>query len=404
MRLLYLNPLASMGGAERVLLDLLGMVRRTRPTWPIGLVVGHDGPLADDARRLGVKTIIAPFPKEFARLGDAGLSGAAWPRFVGRAVSGSVSILKYVRDIRREVAAFAPDIMHSNGYKMHLVAACARPAHAALIWHFHDYLSSRPVSSRLIKQLKGRCSAIAAVSESVAMDIRAELGSAVDITTVWNAVDLARFTPEGPRLDLDGLAGLPPASPGVVRVGLVATFARWKGHALFLEMLKPIVSTHNVRGYIVGGPLYETDGSQYSIEELRAVAARLGIGASIGFTGFVQDSSAALRALDIVVHASTSPEPFGLSIAEAMATARPVVVSNAGGVVELVTPERDALTYPPGDRDALSRQVQRLVINPSLRRKLGVAARQTAAEQFNPVRFAEQMLSLYARFDRAAAA
>ena len=404
MRLLYLSPLASMGGAERVLLDLLGMVRQARPSWPVGLLVAHDGPLADDARCLGVKTIIAPYPKEFARLGDAGLSGAAWARFVGRAVSGSVSTLAYVRHIRREVAEFAPDILHSNGYKMHLVGACARPANAALIWHFHDYLSSRPVSSRLIKQLKGRCSAIAAVSESVAGDIRRQLGDTVSVQAVWNAVDLSRFAPGGPRLDLDRLAGLPPAQPGVVRVGLLATFARWKGHATFLEMLQPLVAQYNVRGYIVGGPLYETDGSQYTIEELRATATRLGIAQSVGFTGFVHDPSAALRALDVVVHASTSPEPFGLSVAEAMATAKPVVVSSAGGVVEFVTPERDALTYSPGDAQALSRQVRRLVTNAALRRQLGDAARQAATERFNPARFAEQMLALYARFDRAAAA
>jgi glycosyltransferase involved in cell wall biosynthesis len=404
MRLLYLSPLASMGGAERVLLDLLGMVRRARPAWPVGLVVAHDGPLADDSRRLGVKTIVAPFPKEFARLGDAGLSGARWARFVGRAVSGSVSTLAYVRHVRSEVAAFAPDIIHSNGYKMHLVGACVRPAHTALVWHFHDYLSSRPVSSRLIRQLQGRCSAIAAVSESVAADLRQQLGTAANVTTVWNAVDSTRFAPDGPRLELDKLARLGPAAPGTVRVGLLATFARWKGHAAFLEALKPLVAAGNVRGYIIGGPLYETDGSQYTIEELRAMAERLGIGASIGFTGFVNDPAAALRALDVVAHTSTSPEPFGLSVAEAMATARPVVVSNAGGVAELVNAEHDALTYAAGDVEGLSRQVRRLVTNASLRRRLGEAARQSAIERFSPSRFADQMLALYARFDRTAAA
>ena len=409
MRLLYLNPLASMGGAERVLLDLLGMVRQARPSWPVGLLLASDGPLADDARRLGVRTSVVPFPRELARLGDAGLSGAgtgpaAWARFMGRAVGGSFSSLAYVHRLRREIAAFEPDVMHSNGFKMHLLGACARPSQAALIWHFHDYLSSRPVSSRLIKQLKGRCDAIAAVSGSVAADIREQLGDAVEINTVWNAVDLGKFRPEGPRLDLDALAGLPPARPGVVRVGLVATFARWKGHITFLEMLKPLVSAHNVRGYIVGGPLYETDGSQYSIAELRAAAARLGMAESVGFTGFVKDSSAARRALDVVVHASTSPEPFGLSIAEAMATARPVVVSNGGGVVELVVSERDALTYRSGDSVELTRQVQRLVVDASLRRQLGEAARQAAIERFNPTRFTEQMLDLYGRVNRAAAA
>src|SRR5205814_2900688 len=104
---------------------------------------------------------------------------------------------------------FNPDIVHSNGLKMHLLGAVARPVRSSLIWHFHDYLGSRPVTSRLVRQLKGRCRASVAVSDSVAADIRRELGATMDISTVWNGVDLKRFTPDGPRLDLDALARLP---------------------------------------------------------------------------------------------------------------------------------------------------------------------------------------------------
>jgi glycosyltransferase involved in cell wall biosynthesis len=233
-----------MGGAERVLLDLLAMVRSARPSWSVGLLTAGDGPLADEARRLGVQTMVLPFPRELARLGDSGLSDAealpsAWAKFMGRAVGGSVSILNYVRHLRREMARFEPDVVHSNGFKMHLLGACARPVDTALIWHFHDYLGSRPVTCRLIRQFKGRCSAIAAVSNSVAVDVRRQLGPSINIETVWNAVDLAKFRPEGPRLDLDALAGLPQAAHGVLRVGLVATFARWKGQLTFLKVLQP---------------------------------------------------------------------------------------------------------------------------------------------------------------------
>ena len=55
----------------------------------------------------------------------------------------------------------------------------------------------------------------------------------------------------------------------------------------------------------------------------------------MGFTGFVAHSAAAMRTLDVVVHASTEPEPFGLVIAEAMATGRPVIISYSGGAEEL---------------------------------------------------------------------
>ena len=330
VRLLYLSPTAAMGGAERVLLDLLTMVREARPSWTIGLISGNDGPLVDDARALGVTTTTLPFPRDFARLGDAGLvTPATWARFARHAVGGSLSTLRYVQQLRAAISGFSPDVVHSNGIKMHVLGALVRPSRAALVWHFHDYPGARPVTSRLVRGLKSRCSSVVAVSDSVATDIRRELGPGLDVRTIWNSVDLDRFTPEGPRVDLDALAGLAPASTGLPRIGLVATFARWKGQLLFLEAIRALAATHRFRAYIVGGPLYETTGSQFSLGELHAAIERMGLADTVGLTGFVKDSAAALRSLDVVVHASTSPEPFGLVIAEAMAVGRSVVVSDA---------------------------------------------------------------------------
>ena len=117
-----------MGGAERVLLDLLGIVRRAQPSWQLALIVGQDGPLADDAAALGVDTKVLPFPRDLARLGDFGLATpATWARFARKAVGGSVSTSRYIRQLRREIAAFDPDVMHSNGIKMHLLGALAKP-------------------------------------------------------------------------------------------------------------------------------------------------------------------------------------------------------------------------------------------------------------------------------------
>src|SRR5262249_13053440 len=64
---------------------------------------------------------------------------------------------------------------------------------------------------------------------------------------------------------LDRLAGLEVAPPGTARVGLVATYARWKGQEVFLQAASQV----DARFYVVGGPVYRTRGSQFSLEELR---------------------------------------------------------------------------------------------------------------------------------------
>lgn len=398
MRLLFLSPTASMGGAERVLLDMLTMLRHARPNWTVGVIVGNDGTLVAEARALGVEIIVLPFPRAFARLGDTSLdSAAAWLRFLRRATLATMSLVGYVRRLSAAINRFQPDILHSNGFKMHVLSAVAsRSARTSLIWHFHDYLSSRRVTGRIIRLLKRRCQMVVAVSNNVADDIRQVLGPHPPVTPIWNAVDLQRFTPDGAQLDLDALGGLAPAPPGTLRIGLVATFARWKGHLLFLESLRSLLPRYPVRAYVIGGPLYETDGSQITMAELKAAIARLNLGAHVGLTGFVQDAAAALRSLDVVIHGSTAPEPFGLVIAEAMACGRAVVVSNSGGVAELVHHDVNALSYQSGDAAALSVQIERVCQDAELRGRLGLAARAAACEQFAANTMQAHLLAVYA--------
>jgi len=133
------------------------------------------------------------------------------------------------------------------------------------------------------------------------------------------------------------------------------------------------------------------------------MATELGIEKIVGFTGFVDNSAAALRALDIVVHASTQPEPFGLAIAEGMACGKPVVVSAAGGAIEIVTDGVDALTHSPGDASALANRVVKLAQDSALRDRIGVAARASAERQFSRERVVAEMLPIYEGVARAAA-
>jgi glycosyltransferase involved in cell wall biosynthesis len=211
---------------------------------------------------------------------------------------------------------------------------------------------------------------------------------------VHNAVDLATFTPRGARVDLDALSGLRPTDEPVVRVGLVATFGKWKGHDVFLRALAVLPADVKVRGYVVGGAVYDTAGSQRTPADLHAQVRALGLSGRVGFTGFVS-APEAMRALDVVVHASTEPEPFGLVIAEAMACARAVVTSGAGGAAELVEPERDALVHEPGDPASLAEAIACLARDQYRRVAMGLRARTAAQARFDPDRFARQLIDIY---------
>jgi glycosyltransferase involved in cell wall biosynthesis len=150
-----------------------------------------------------------------------------------------------------------------------------------------------------------------------------------------------------------------------------------------------------VRFYIIGSPIYATRGSQASREELRSLARGRNLEKCVGFIAFQENPVEAFRSLDIVVHASTQPEPFGLTIVEAMACAKPVVVAQAGGAAELFRHGQDALGFAPGDAEALAAAMNQLVADPCLRRRLGENARRTVLARFHREGLGQRFLGLY---------
>jgi glycosyltransferase involved in cell wall biosynthesis len=392
MHILHLSATGAVGGAERSMLDIVASVREANPDWRFSIVTGADGAVIAAAKALGAGARVLPYGDALARLGEASSGG----RLAAVALA-----MEYVSSLSNLIDDLRPDVIHTHGLKMHILAAWAAGAGRLtrggprIIWHVHDYVGARPATARFLRWSLGQCDAIVTNSSSVAADVRESLQPSVPVVPVLNAVDLQRFNPSGGRLDLDRLAGMRAASEGTIRVGLISTFGRWKGHATFLDAIARLGDTLALRAYVIGDALYHTASSQYTIEELRAHAEANGVAGRVGFTGFVDSVDDAIRALDIVVHASTSPEPFGLVIAEAMACARAVIASDAGGAREIFTRGIDALGHPPGDREALAGCIAQLARNENLRAQLGAAARQTAERRFNRRRLASELAPIY---------
>jgi glycosyltransferase involved in cell wall biosynthesis len=394
MRVVYLNPCGQMGGAEMSLMDVLVSMHAAEPQWQLSVVLGEDGPLVEKAQAAGVRVVLLPFPPALARLGDSGKGAIGALRSCVKALAGTI---RYIFDLRQKLSEMQPDIVHTNGFKMHVLGVWADPKNAPVIWHVRDYVSTRPLMKRLLAWHSGRAAAAIGNSNSIARDIQQVCGPELETLCIYNAIDLKRYSPAGEKIDLDSLAQMRAVPIGTVRIGLVATLGHWKGHAVFLRALARLPKDIPYRAYVVGGAIYQPESSQHTLDDLRALAAELGITEKVGFTGYVADTSGAMRSLDILVHASTQPEPFGRVIAEGMASGCAVICSAAGGAAELISEGEDALAHPPGDDAVLAARMEELVRDPNLRARLARAGRITAERRFDRSRLSAQLIPLYRR-------
>src|SRR5690349_15286301 len=127
MRILFVNPTAQLGGAERVMQDCVASIQQAESGHEIHVLLMEEGPLAQEAR---AAVSVLPMPEQIAKMGDSALkmrrgalasAGALW-----RMICATPAVLFYTRALRLRIAAVAPDVIHSNGLKSHFLVARAK--------------------------------------------------------------------------------------------------------------------------------------------------------------------------------------------------------------------------------------------------------------------------------------
>lgn len=398
MRVVYVSPAAELGGAERCLLDCVAALRVSDSGVDVRVLALADGPLLERLRALGAATRVIEPPPELSQLGESSAGSQPVAAVLGM-ISASPAAARFLGRLRAALTEARPDVVHTNGMKAHLLGGLVSPSRARLVVHLHDFIGARRASRWLLPalaQLRRRAVFIAN-SRAVAQDF-ARLAPRADVRTLYNVVDTEYFVPGAPEPAwLAACAALEAPSEGTTTFALVATYARWKGHELFIEAAGRLQAAHPgvpLRFYVVGGPIYKTVGSQVQASELLERAQAAGIGSAFGLIPFQADIARVYRSLSVVVHASTQPEPFGRTIVEAMACERPVIVARAGGATELFQEGENALGYTPGSAEALANVMAKL-LDPELRARLGHAAREHAVAHFARSRLAAELLRVY---------
>lgn len=182
-------------------------------------------------------------------------------------------------------------------------------------------------------------------------------------------------------------------------VGIVGFIDHWKGQDVFLEAIRRLRTRRpKLRAFVVGGPRggVVADACMQFESKLKAFAVKHKLDDAVRFTGHVDVREGVLDGLDIFVHASTEPEPFGMVILEAMAKGKAIIASAAGGPCEILTPGVDGILTPPGDAESLADSIYKLAGDPAMRATLGRNARNRVETHFSAEAAARRLEQHYA--------
>lgn len=282
-----------------------------------------------------------------------------------------------------------PDLVHVNGSQDHWVWAFAnrslgRPACIVRARH-----NTYPVKGGYFNRLLNRewtdyqivvCDVVRrTLAQQAAFD-------GARMCTIHNGVDAGLFKPDA-QWRRQARAEFDYADEHVV-AGIAARLVEAKGHVfLFRAVAELRKDCPHLRVLVLG------EGAKS--DELHRLAQALGIADRVTFAGFRDDMARCVQAFDIGVQPSIDCDTSSFSLKEQMAVEVPVIASDYGGLVEIVTDGVEGFIVPTATVEPLARAVATLVKDPDLRRRMGRAGRERVLRDFTVQVFGSKTVDAY---------
>lgn len=384
--MLFVDQSGQLGGAEFALLQLAGHCAAYSE-----VVLLSDGPFRTRLEALGARVQV---------ISDARVSGIARQASGWNCLRVLPGLIRQVRAIAARARDF--DVLFLNTQKALVLGVLGKPLHRKpVIWYQHDILTRNHfgrVQLTVVKWLvRFAVDQVVVNSQASARSLAALTGVAADsVPVIYNGIDAAAFGRVEGVDGADGAGGADGTDIDALRqrlglpadawlAGLFGRLAPWKGQHIALDAIARLPDAHLV---LVGAPLF---GEDAYAQRLHEQAAALGIANRVHFAGFQDDVPAWMKAMDVILHTSTEPEPFGRVIVEGMAAARPVIAAAAGGVTEIVRHGQNGWLVKPGDVGALADAIGTLRADPALAQRLARQARDDARSTFSVEQYLEKM-------------
>jgi glycosyltransferase involved in cell wall biosynthesis len=196
---------------------------------------------------------------------------------------------------------------------------------------------------------------------------------AAPLEVIHNGIDLGTFRP-GEETALRDEFGV---AEGEILLGSVGNVRPAKDYGNLLRALAELSRRGRTGRCVIVG-----ESSGRLAQDLRLLAADLGLEGLVEFIGFRSDIERVMRALDVLIISSSS-EGFSLTAVQALASGTAVVSTRCGGPEEILDDGVSGLLVPSGSPSALADGIERVCLDPDLRERLGASGRTVAEARFS---------------------
>ncbi len=278
------------------------------------------------------------------------------------------------------------DVLHAHTRITQVMATWAsRATGRPFVTTCHGFYKRR-LGRRLLAAWGNR---VVAISDPVADHLRETFGvPREEVRVIYNGIDLQRFRERFLTHNACTVRGEYGFPEDARVVGVTARLVPDKGHEYLIRAVSGLAAEFpDLRLLIVGDGRYR--------EYLQELAKSLHLLDRMCFTGNLQDVSKPLAAMDLFVLPAVWREGFGLSIVEAMACEKPVVVTNIWALNALIQNGVNGILVEPRNVADLSEGIRRVLRDDDFRQKIGRQGRETAKERFSLDRMAEELEGVY---------
>jgi glycosyltransferase involved in cell wall biosynthesis len=305
--------------------------------------------------------------------------------FVAGVVQSVPAVARLAALLRRDARELHIDIVHSNGFRTHLLTPLLRGGGRHMVWALRDRAPRR--SQRVALALASLAThAVAANSRFTAQQLS---WARKPVDVVPNPV---RADAAVPRHEARAALGLP-ADRAIVAV--VSHLHPSKGHHVAVKAMAGWEGDDRPYLALAGGCIYGDASTTYE-NELRDLTASHGLEGDVVMLGGVADVGLVYASAEVVVQPAIYPEGFGRVVVEAQLAGVPVIATDIGGARELIEDGASGLLVPPGDPAALRTAIVRILTCSELARRV-VAGGTESARRFSEDRHVDAIEDIYRR-------